>query len=274
MSIEGYHSTSVDFLVSSNPNSGAKNKNSLGSSFDIIFEKAYVYDHKAKSIRLEILESELYFNQPNVGPEYSNQNVRIIGPNKNTAIIQVVDIVIPRGLYTPDSLNTAFQYRCDVANFPANMIQIVANDPINRIQLKFNNASAQVSMSNPIFHGFATLIGFIPNLYVANFVGELVTGQLLPTFNKINYFTITSNITSSATIVNGSATHVIARVLITGSAGYQILNSPNFPYSFDVSYLRGTNIKQLTFQLRDDSGNLVDTGGENWSLRYRLSYEY
>ena len=82
--MEGYHSTSVDFLVSSNPLSGAKNKNSLGSSFDIVFEKAYIYDSKARSIRLEILETELYFNMPNVGAEYTNQTVRIIGPNKTT----------------------------------------------------------------------------------------------------------------------------------------------------------------------------------------------
>ncbi len=272
--MDGYHSTSVDFLVSSNPNSGAKNKNSLGSSFDVVFEKAYVYDAKARSIRLEVLESELYYNQPNVGPEYTNQKVRIIGPNKTTNIIQVVDIDIPRGLYDPASLNSAFQYECDVANFPANMIQLLANDPINRIQIKFNNINAQVSMANQVYWGFAALIGFTPNIYVPTFVGQLVTGQLLPTFNKINYFTITSNITSSATIVNGIATHVIARILITSSAGYQILNSPNFPYSFDITYLKGTNIKSLTFQLRDDTGNLVDTGGENWSLRYRLSYEY
>jgi hypothetical protein len=270
-----YKTTSTDFLVSSNPAAGAKNINSLGSQFDVVFDKAYVYDEKARSIKLEVLESEMYFNSRNIDSvRYNNHRIRIDGPNELTGVVQSAIIVIPNGLYEPASLNNSLQLLLNNAGFKLNMIAITGNDPINRIQITFNYVNASVHFNNADYHGFADLLGFNYNVIAPAVAGEIKTAPNLATFNKVNYYIITSNITGNATIINGQSSHAIARILITGSANYQIQNEPAYPYTFDITYLRGQSVRRLTFQLRDDSGELIDTLGETWSMRYRITYEY
>jgi len=270
-----YKTTSTDFLVSSNPNAGAKNINSLGSQFDIVFDKAYVYDEKARSIKLEVLESEMYYNSRNIDSvRYNNHRIRIDGPNELTGVVQSAIIVIPNGLYEPASLNNALQLLLNNAGFKLNMIAITGNDPINRIQITFNYVNASVHFNNADYHGFADLLGFGYNIVAPAVAGEIKTAPNLATFNKVNYYIITSNITGNATIINGQASHAIARILIRASPNYQIQNEPAYPYTFDITYLRGQSVRRLTFQLRDDSGELIDTLGEAWSVRYRITYEY
>lgn len=269
-----YRTTSTDFLVSSNPASGARNLSPLGSQFDVVFDKEYRYDAKAKSIKLEVLESEMYFNSRNIDSvRYNNHRVRVDGPNLLN-VVQSVVITIPNGLYTPESLNASFQLLLNNAGFQPNMLSISGNDPINRIQITFNYVNASVHFNNPDYHGFAELLGYTFIVLTPVSVGQSIVAPNPATFNKINYYTITSNITSDATIVNGNSSHVIARILINASPNFQIQDSPAYPYTFDLTYLRGRSIRQLTFQLRDDSGSLVDTLGEYWSMRYRITYEY
>lgn len=269
-----YKTTSTDFLVSSNPASGAKNINSLGSQFDVVFDKSYVYDEKARSIKLEILESEMYYNTHNIdNVRYNNYRIRIDGPNLLN-VVQSVIIVIPNGLYTPQSLNSSMQLLLNNAGFQPNMIQITGNDPINRIQITFNFVNASVHFNNADYHGFADLLGYGYIVLAPAVVGEIMIAPNLATFNKTNFYIITSNITSDATIVNGQASHAIARILINSAPNYQIQDSPAYPYTHTLTHLRGTSVKRLTFQLRDDSGELINTQGELWSMRYRLTYEY
>ena len=269
-----YKTTSTDFLVSSNPAAGAKNVNALGSSFDVVFSEEYKYDSKANSIQLQVLESEMYYNTHNIdNTRYNNHRIRIDGPNLLN-VVQSVIIVIPNGLYTPQSLNSSMQLLLNNAGFQPNMIQITGNDPINRIQITFNFVNASVHFNNADYHGFADLLGYGYIVLAPVVVGEIKVAPNLATFNKTNYYIITSSITSDATIINGQSSHAIARILINAAPNYQIQDAPAYPYTHVLTKLIGTSVKRITFQLRDDSGELINTQGELWSLRYRITYEY
>jgi hypothetical protein len=67
------------FLFSSNPIMGALNVNSLGNRFSVTFNPPLRFDEKAQQIRMELLESELYYNTPNI--TNMNNHIRISGPN-------------------------------------------------------------------------------------------------------------------------------------------------------------------------------------------------
>lgn len=262
-----------DFLMSSNAQLGAINKNALGSSFQINFEAPYVYDAKAKSITMEVLEVECFFNQPNVSVALNNYRFEVKGRNNLNALLTAV-ISIPDGLYDPSSLNSALQTELANAGISTDQIVFTGNQATNKIDISLNSTGAEINFNNVNYHGMADLLGFPYNTFTAVLAGEVFSSTLDPTFNKLQYFLITSNITSSGTTFNGRSTSIISRVLITGSANFQLINEPQHPYSHDLTYMKGRNIKSLTFELRDDLLQLVETRGENWSLRYRLVYEY
>lgn len=262
-----------DFLMSSNAQLGAINKNSLGSSFQINFESPYTYDAKAKSILMEVLEVECFFNQPNVSVAINNYRFEIKALNGANVLTTVV-ISIPDGLYDPSSLNSALQTELSNNGIQLNQIVFEGNQATNKIDIVLNSAGAEINFNNNSWHGMADLLGFDYIAYTAVLAGVVFSSTRDPTFNKLQYFLITSNITSNGTVFNGRSTSIISRVLITGSANFQLINEPQHPYSHDLTYMKGRTIKSLTFELRDDLLNLVETRGENFSLRYRLVYEY
>ena len=61
-------------LFSSNPAMGALNVNSLGNRFSVNFNPALKFDSKSQQIRLELLETELYYNSPNIKSGINNHN--------------------------------------------------------------------------------------------------------------------------------------------------------------------------------------------------------
>ena len=262
-----------DFLMSSNAQLGAINKNSLGSQFSINFDVPYLYESKAKSITMEVLEVECFFNQPNISVAINNYRVEVTGQNNLNVLITAV-ISIPDGLYDPATLNNALQTELINAGIATDQIVFTGNQATNKIDITLNSAGAEINFNNVNYHGMADLLGFPYQTFTAVLAGEVFSSTLDPTFNKLQYFLITSNITSNGTTFNGKASSIISRVLITGSANFQLINEPQHPYSHDLTYMKGRTIRSLTFELRDDLLQLVETRGENWSLRYRLVYEF
>lgn len=262
-----------DFLMSSNAQLGALNKNALGSQFSINFDSPYTYDSKAKSITMEVLEVECFFNQPNVSVAINNYRVEVTGQNNLNVLVTAV-ISIPDGLYDPSTLNSSLQTELINAGIKADQIIFTGNQATNKIDITLNSAGAEINFNNVNYNGMADLLGFPYQTFTAVLAGEVFSSTLDPTFNKLQYFLITSNITSTGTTFNGKSSSIISRVLITGSANFQLINEPQHPYSHDLTYMKGRTIRSLTFELRDDLLQLVQTRGENWSLRYRLVYEY
>jgi hypothetical protein len=262
-----------DFLMSSNGQLGAINKNALGSQFSINFDSPYTYDAKAKSITMEVLEVECFFNQPNVSVAINNYRIEVTGQNNLNVLITAI-ISIPDGLYDPSTLNSALQTQLLNAGIKADQIVFTGNQATNKIDITLNSAGAEINFNNVDYHGMADLLGFPYQIFTAVLAGEVFSSTLDPTFNKLQYFLITSNITSNGTTFNGKSSSIISRVLITGSANFQLINEPQHPYSHDLSHMKGRTIRSLTFELRDDLLQLVETRGESWSLRYRLVYEF
>jgi len=262
-----------DFLMSSNTQLGAVNKNSLGSSFQINFDSPYMYDAKAKTITMELLEVECFFNQPNVSVVINNYRFEVTGRNNVNVLITAL-ISIPDGLYDPSSLNIALQTELNGAGILNDQIVFTGNQATNKIDITLNSNGAEINFNNINYHGMADLLGFDYIAYTAVLAGAVFSSTREPTFNKLQYFLITSNITSSGTRFNGKNTSIIGRVLITGSANFQLINEPQHPYSHDLTFMKGRVVNNLTFELRDDLLQLVETRGENFSLRYRLVYTY
>jgi hypothetical protein len=100
-----------------------------------------------------------------------------------------------------------------------------------------------------------------------------IEAPLIAEFNKIDYYYINTDLVSRGIGVNGNWEQVVAQVVPDVSVGQQIIFSPNNPPVCDLSGQRGKVLTRASFWLTGSDGRLVDTGGNDWSVRLQIEWD-
>ena len=90
------------YLFSSDPENGAYNISPTGNRFTVNFNPPLSFDNNASRLRLELLETELYYTNPNVN---STNNRRTITTHDINNVSMIYNIVVPTALYELTALN-------------------------------------------------------------------------------------------------------------------------------------------------------------------------
>lgn len=99
--------------------------------------------------------------------------------------------------------------------------------------------------------------------------------QLAPnvaTFSALSYFRLESSLPIKGVDPRGLSSLTLAVITPDVSPGSQLLYRPFNLIPHDAKGLIGAEFSNITFSLKNNSGALVSTLGESWSIVLRLSY--
>lgn len=266
-----------EIIFSSDPASGAQDISPGGDTFSVNFSDPIIVPKNATQVEVQMLESVIWFTTPNI--TQTNQNVRITGPDVND-IVRVYDVVVPKGLYDLSALSAAILRELESATFKAKqtpypLISFSADDATSKVIIYLNYDTVTVDFSIP--NSIGPILGFDTDAG-ANPIGPLVgtplpqTADSVARFNTINSFLVHCDLARSGIRLNNTYSQIIGNPLIDVAPGKQIIYSPQYPPLCEAEHLKGQRRTRVKCWLTDDQNNAVDTNGEYWYFRLRLSY--
>lgn len=265
-----------DILVSSNPVLGANNVRNNGGTFTVNFEdNGLDIPSNAENVSLQVINSELWYNEPNV----------ITGVNDQLSFtFKTVEytITFDEGLYLVDDIQLALERKAAAAVADDTIfkdgklrIQFGADNPRSRVSLDFTiDGSNTYGMSCDFSsaRSIGKLLGFTGTITALTTDTHFI-GDQNPQFNTFNYYLLQSNIVSKGMRIGPTFDTIIAKILVQAKPNSQIMYSPTIPALIDASSLKGSNRRDYTFTLLDDKKNVINTRGEFWSAQIRISYD-
>jgi hypothetical protein len=266
-----------EIIFSSDPLSGAQDVPPGGDTFSVNFSDPIIVPKNAVQVEVQMLESVIWFTTPNITA--INQNLRITGPDENN-IVRVYNIVVPKGLYDLSALSAAILRELESAPFKAKqtpfpLLSFSADDATSKVIMYLNYDTVTVDFSVP--NSLGDILGFDTDPG-DNPIGPLAGTPLPQTapnvarFNTINSFLVHCDLARSGIRLNNTYSQIIGNPLIDVAPGKQIIYSPQYPPLCEANHLRGQRRTRVKCWLTDDQNQAVDTNGEYWSFRLRLSY--
>ena len=93
--------------------------------------------------------------------------------------------------------------------------------------------------------------------------------------NSVNSYFIHTDLVQIGMSINGSAKQVVSQVpILVDTLGKQIKYSPPVPTICQAPFLAGNTKNSVLCWLTDEKNQPVDTQGEYWDFRLRISYWY
>lgn len=266
-----------EVIFSSDPASGAQDVSAGGDAFSVNFSDPIIVPKNAVQVEVQMVESVIWFTTPNITA--LNQNLRITGPDTSD-IVRVYDIVVPKGLYDLSALSAAILRELEAATpkakqTPYPLVSFSADDATSKVIMYLNYDTVSVDFS--VARSLGPILGFDTDVF-SNPVGPLVgtplpvTADVVARFNTINSFLIHCDLARSGIRFNNTYYQIIGNPLIDVAPGKQIVYSPQYPPICEANHLRGQHRSRVKCWLTDDQNNPVDTNGEFWSFRLRLTY--
>jgi hypothetical protein len=260
----------ITMIVSSDPKSGAVNRSSDGSYFEINLEDGLHVPKEALNVNVEVEDSTVWWTVPNIITGV-NDLLFITGPNTSD-VSTLFTVTIPQGLYDLSGLNEAIARELEQAGAkidPDPLISLSPDEATQRVEIRFSYAGTSIDFTQA--QTPRDILGFDALVYS-------ITGgnpQLAPNtaaFNTINYFLIHSDLTNKGIRINNNYSQTLTRVLIDVPPGSQIVSQPFNPPRINAEELAGTKRTTLRFWLTDDENRRVNTAGEYWSARIVIHY--
>lgn len=255
----------IPFLISSDTANGAFNVSSNGDKFELRLTEPLTIPREAKDCYLTMQESTVWWTVPNV----------ITGSNDKFSIDDGGGpylVTIPQGLYDLPTLETTINTLVVAAGGATGLFNFIANDATSTVTIQVN--AIGVTIDNTIANCVATsLMGFAaaalgPTVAALTFY----TGTSIATFNQIEYFLISSDLTNQGMRIGDTFSNVIGSVLIDVSPGSQIVSRPYHPPIIPCPNLIGNRRTNVKFKITDQAGNSINTNGETWSARLNIVY--
>lgn len=259
----------ISMLVSSSTVAGAKNVSSDGSYFELQLETPLEIPTNAKNVHLEVPEASVWNVVPNISAALGNNKIyiEIASGGQQT-------FTIPDGLYSLQDLEQTLQQlflNAGIKPTGEPAIELSGNDATQKVNiiLNYTDVELELKADSPL-----TVLGFNAQVIgPASIAGESFEGDTIAGFNNINYFLIHSDLTNTGIRFNNTYNQSIAKVPIDVEPGSQVISQPFHPSRLDVSNLAGSKRTNLRFWLTDDLNNRVNTNGEAWSARLRITYQ-
>tara|TARA_R110001606_G_scaffold14795_1_gene61802 strand:- start:52 stop:909 length:858 start_codon:yes stop_codon:yes gene_type:complete len=270
----------ISIIVSSDYKTGAQNKSSDGSRFEIQLDgDGLMVPKDAINTTVEVEEATIWWSIPNIITG-ENDKIYIYGDSDDAVPVpQLYTITIPQGLYDLSALNLAILSELEAAgartldgtgaNLP--LISMSADGSTQKVRLRFNYDNVYVDFSQP--NTMREILGFNSAVYGPYATAPInILADSTAEFNTVNYFLIHSDIVSKGVRFNNTYNQTIAQVLINVAPGSQIVSTPFNPARSQANDLAGSRRTNLRFWLTDDQDRAVNTNNENWSARIVIHY--
>ncbi len=261
----------IEFLVDSDPNQGASNVSSDGSSFTVNVNDPFIIPRKAKNVYLSVSDAEIWWTIPNIVTGSNDQfEITDTGADSGTAYSNTV--TIPQGLYSLSQL--ASQIETLIVNDGAAQGIITFSEDTAQGKVRITANYTGISIDFTIANSVRTILGFDSQTLGPSASKPLTwTGDNVAAFNTVNYFLLHSDLVAAGMRFNNTYTNIIAKVLIDVQPGSQITYSPFNPTKIDASSLKTTPKTSYRFWMTDESNNSVNTANESYSMRIKIEWD-
>lgn len=255
----------INFIVTSDPNNGAINVTSDGARFDVLLETPFHIPVNASNVTLEVQAATIWWTTPNI---ITGVNDRFYLDDNGTPR----NITLGQGLYDRVNLGAAINTQLVNSGGADGLITISEDTATNKIILTANAVAQTIDFTQA--DTFRDILGFNSQTLGPNVASPFNwIGTNTARFNVVNYYLVGSSLVGSRGLrFNNIYRGIIAQVLIDERPGSQITFAPYNPAKTNVNHLRGTRISKITMSLMSDTGSLVNTGGEYWSVRLVIRF--
>ena len=258
----------IPIIVDSDTASGALNKSSDGSSFEINLSEEIAIPKNSKTCTVSVQESTVWWVIPNILDSGTSQNnLFSIDDGVNPAY----NVAVPQGLYDLNTLQVSLDSAVVAAGGASGLFTLIGDSATQKVIIRINGVG--ISIDFTIANSFRDILGFNSQVLGPTLVVQtdfLANNQAQ--FNTLDYFLIHSDIVSQGMRTNNTFSQTIAQVLIDQAPGSQIVSKPFNPPKVPASEMIGAKRKLIRFWLTDQSDIRVNTNGENWSARINIEY--
>jgi hypothetical protein len=250
-------SQSISLFVSSDPESGSKNLSQTGHSFSVDMNPSLDIKQRYTPY-LRLLKASVWWSIPNINQILYNNN-RLVISNDG---VNNLTLDLPNGLYDITALQTA------VSDF-------LANNAIDRNTILINGIEATgqigITIGNPsmrILWNLSTIAPFLgwsqlsPNSG-PGIAGFTYTSPEVANFNSLESILVHCSICSGGYTSRRGNSDIIGIINPNVRAGSLISYEPYNTFKVSVN---SRHISNITFFLTDQNNNVIDTGGEYFSI--------
>jgi len=264
---------SQEFLVSSDPALGATNVMNGGGQFSVQFPANIMQQipENARNCQIGVINVTLYYTIINVGAGFNNNKFRF----STNAGVAYTTYTIPDGLYDLPAMATQINNLLVMAGNPTGLLSFGFVAATQMITITFNADHCAIDFT--LANSINSLLGFaaaVTPVGADSTAGELVQGSTVAQFNTNNYFMVASTMCQTGIVIgNNSNQGVLCQVPITVAPGSQLIYQPQVVSLVDASNLRGGSSNSFIFTLTNQSGIIMNTNGDTWSVRFRVQWE-
>lgn len=257
----------LSYIFSSDVKNGAINVSSIGDKFTVQLYNPLYIPPNALNVELKVIQSQLWFNTPNISADLNNNIIYYNNGTTNKTI------TIPKGLYNINDINNLLQREFINNGDPADLFALIGDNATQKVFISFSVVGASIDFTQPdtprVIFGFDSVI-----VGPSTIVGQQFEAQNVAGFNTVNSYLMHGNIISDGIPTNEISTATLVNVPINDTpVGFQINYAPFNPITVDANELIGKSKTDLVFYLTNERNEPVDTLGESWSLTIEISYK-
>ena len=252
---------------SSNSQTGANNLRNGGSTFDVALHNPIKIPSNVVDCNMYLTQASIWNVTPNISQAYGNNKFYLKKDTTNYTF------TIPDGLYSLTDLSTTLSRLFVNMGLPTNTVVLSGDMSTQRTVLTYPIAGVQVDFTQN--NSVRNVLGFTSRMspvYIST-IGISDNSDDIAKFNRINSYFIRSSMLENGLTINNYGSGLIGNVLITEKPGSQINYQPVHPIAINAENLIGKSIRNITFDLLDDSFNNVDTNGEYWNFTISIVYK-
>lgn len=265
--IEKHVAINIDSNFGQNPSSD-------GHEFDYVFSPALMIPEEAVDCELKVVEASLVYVWPNLSVTGTDQFIY-----RRNGTTHTHDI--PRGIYSLQGLQD-FMNACALSDGIALendmfvLDGIVATQKVQIGAYMTGGHDVKIRFQDAGMANVAALLGF--DTEEVDFSGpnggyQFAMGDNRALFSDLQYVTIQSTLVEGAYDPRGNQSNVLCEIPPDVNPGESIYFRPSFPMVCDATNLIGSPVHRVHFKLIDNLGRPVDTMGESWSARIKISYK-
>ena len=259
-------------ILTSDPSGAASNISADGSRFEVQLDESLRVPDDAINCNISMENATIWWSVANIITGTNDK--RYIHGLDTSDVEQDFTITIPQGLYDLPALNSKIQQLLENADgkiSPYNNIDLIADNATSKVVIKFNYSVNTIDFSQSDTP--RTTLGFASAVYGA-YAGapENVLAPDVANFNSVDSFLLHCDLVDRGILMNNSYSQVVGQVLIDVSPGSQIIYNPFNPTKVEANNLIGASRRTIRVFLTDQAGDPVNTNGEFYSLKLKVSY--
>jgi hypothetical protein len=259
----------TSLLFSSDVAIGAENVSADGTVFTVTMDTPLAIPAGAMNAKMGVTSASIWNVTPNISADFGNNVFRY---TTSTAPAGTFTIVVPTGLYSLDALGAYLSTQFSNTGHDPALFTLSGDQATQSSVITFLTAGDAVDLS--VANSVGVILGWpaIGPVIVAPVAGYNAFSPGPATFNRVNSFSVISDIVSTGIQQNGRSTGVIVSVPITSPPGSQINYAPQVVNWFPADELVGNQKSNMRFRLVDQENRPTPTLGETWQITIAVQW--